>query len=155
MKDFLTIKFGIGLGNLNFGDSYEEVRNCLGKADDDIEDNDTRVWYFRSIGVNVYFSTVEGNVITGFETYNPKSILWGNKIFNMNLQDLLMLFHKKVGFPSEKKEYNDGDISFTFDSLECVLYFESNKLDSIQWSPFFDSSGDNFIWPTKKEHGLP
>ncbi len=92
MNDYLTIKFAIGLGDLKFGASRDDVELYLGdeyEIDDyEIDEyEDSIMWLYRRTGISLSFDAEENYVLVTLETDNHESLVWGRKVFKMSKED--------------------------------------------------------------------
>jgi len=147
----MTIKIGIGLDNLIFGMSQENVINIMDKPDkivktQPLQDFD---YYFDNQLIRISFDSSEDYRLYTIEVFNPKVIMCNQQLINKDKGEILALLKSNGYYEIEQEEYE------TFETLLCEelgseFSFEFNKLKSISFSPLFDDN-DEIIWPMKKE----
>lgn len=141
----IEIKPRIGLGDLHFGATMEEAERYLGKAEDvelldEEEGYTTSVWHYWEKGYSLFFNAEHNNVFSCVEIDNSDSILWGEKVFNLNEDELKELF-KKNGYTNIETEQQEwGEKRISFDDLLVDCYFENGRLTSINYGIYIDSN---------------
>ena len=128
-----------GLNKLQFGTSREEAEGLFGMAEEKemIESGDgdykTEVWHFWSKGFSLFFDENVSYRFTCAEIDNNKAELWGNPIFDLTEGEIISLFQKK-GFREIDSEVHEwGEKRVSFDDALVDLYFENNKLVSVNY----------------------
>lgn len=146
---FMEIKIGVGLDNLVFGMSQEEVKNILGIPDKvtDTEKENGIVYYFNNKLIKTKFDKDENLRLYSIEVYNPEAVLFNQKILNKTKNEIINLI-QDAGY--NKIEYEDYD---TFDTIFCeeiwsTFTFEFDRLRNIEFSPLF-KDGNKIIWPIR------
>lgn len=146
MKD-LTIKPLNGYGELPFGMSLDELINCLGKPDFQEElpslDDDNRLISFGydEFGLEIYLEGVTNTVISSFITYNEDSVLYGEKVFELDKKGVKELM-KKNGNAEYCEERDENGDCLIYDDLRLDFYFEDDELVEIVWAVTVDSQGN-------------
>ncbi|MDQ7095863.1 hypothetical protein REC12_19910 [Desulfosporosinus sp. PR] len=82
----MDIKIGVGLDNLIFGMSQEEVKECLGKPNkiSEKQKDDGIVYHYNDIQFKVKFDQKENSKLYSIEVYNPEVTLFNQKIIGKN-----------------------------------------------------------------------
>ncbi len=147
----LEIKPKIGLGNLLFGSTMQQVKSTLGTPEETEEITEeegfyTEVWHYWESGLSVFFDEDDNNLFSCAEVDNENATLWGKPVFEMSEDAIIMLFreHGFVDFDSEVHPWGEKRVSY--DDLLVDLYFERNKLVSINFGAIIDS-GQIIFWP--------
>jgi hypothetical protein len=144
----MEIKIGIGLDNLIFGMSQDEVKSILGMADKitETEKEEGIVCYFNKLLIKTKFDKNEDCRMYSIEVFNPEAIMFGQKIIDADMQKILKILESN---DCEKIEREDYD---TFETIFCeeiwsTFLFEFDRLRSVEFSPLFGDD-DKIIWPS-------
>jgi hypothetical protein len=154
MKD---IKVGIGLGNIKFGCSREELKKLIGKpseidtynASGEEEGYLTESWHYDEDEFSVSFDEEDNWKLTTIAVSSPNFELNGKKIIGLSIEETLeQLANEDLG-DNELDDLSDEHtnhklISFISSSLN--LWFENDKLSEIQWGVLWQDE-DTPIWP--------
>lgn len=147
--NIVEIKIGIGLDDLIFGMSQEEVKNILGKPDkvNDIEKNKGIVYYFYNELIKTKFDEEEDLKLYSIEVHNPNVLMFNQKVINKTKEEIKRLL---IDNGYAKLEYEDYE---TFETIFCediwaTFEFELNRLRNIEFSPLFKDN-ENIIWPDR------
>ncbi|HRS53386.1 MAG TPA: hypothetical protein P5250_01610 [Bacteroidales bacterium] len=155
---FIEILPFIGLSNLEFGITLEEVEKLLGPPDqsetlEELEDENeddfnTLMWHYEQPEFTLFFESDEDDakILTCIETSNTNSTLFGKKIFDMTEEEIIKLMNDN-GFENieiEDETWGEKRISFTDAIID--FYFENNELTSVSWgiSEEDDDENDNY-----------
>lgn len=148
MKDFLTIKPGVGLGDFKFGLSFESIKSLFGEpSEKGVADDGDVEWTYSGLDLVVYFSKDDEYRLNLIETRNTKATLWGGNIINLPREEMLDLFENQGIKSPEISDCNTGEFLFYYDECGCNVYCEFEKVQSVQMSALFDKDGDNYLWP--------
>ena len=146
----LEIRPHEGLNTLLFGTTRPEAEAAFGVAEEmeSIESGDgnykTEVWHYWEKGFSIFFDENVNYKFTCAEIDNPDAQLWGERIFDMNEEQITDLFKRK-GFTEIDREVHEwGERRLSFDDALVDLYFENNKLVSVNYGILSDD-GDNKI----------
>lgn len=144
----MEIKVGIGIENIVFGMSEEEVKNILGDPDKINEYKDINIinYYYNLKMINLEFDKDEGNRLCSIEVNNPKMTIFGNNAFYKTKEEIEMYLRDNGYFDFEYEDYD------TFETLFCeeiwiTFKIELNRVRSIEFGPLFNDS-DDIIWPS-------
>jgi hypothetical protein len=142
---------GVGLGELKFGDSQEQVKSALGEPEEieaETEEGDETVtWYYWEQGVTAHFSESEDYKLGVLQIDNPEATLAGKKYIGLAEKELLAAIEASDW--GEVEVDNDPDFA-TYTAWSKGVTFivptEDGAVASIQTSPLLDED-DNAIWP--------
>lgn len=147
----MDIKPKIGLGNLLFGSTMTQVKATLGEPEEtehitEEEGFHTEVWHYWEAGVSVFFDEDDNKLFSCAEVDNEEALLWGKPVFEMTEGEIIYLF-KQHGFAEyDAEDHPWGEKRVSFDDILVDLYFEKNKLVSINFGAIIDS-GQIIFWP--------
>lgn len=135
----IEIKPRIGLNNLNFGVSMPDVEKFLGKPQeiariDEMEEHKSIVWHYWSSGFSAFFDDNANGKFSCAEIDNKKALLWDQEIFLLTEKEIVKLFNKKGFKEIEIEQQKWGERRVSFDDALVDLYFESEKLISVNFS---------------------
>lgn len=156
-KNIKHIEPGIGLGELQFGMSQDDVKNLLGLPDEiEIYEYLTETkerheqWSFNELELEVYFSSEEEWKFDSISVNSNYYELWntikvGQKmkqvvqtLKDLKVDDYLCEDISTIESPDHKLfELNESDVN---------LWFDNRELSEIQWSPKFKDE-NTIIWP--------
>lgn len=145
----MEIKIGIGIEDIFFGMSKDEIKVILGEPDKIIrgavEDWITYEYFDKMI--RLIFSKEQNDKLITIEVHHQDILIFGENIFNKSKEEI-RLFMNNHGY--NVMEYEDYGTFETLASnkLHLTLEFEFNKLNSIEFSPLFKND-DDIIWPSR------
>ena len=143
----MEIKVGIGLDNIIFGMSQEDVVGTLGEPDkiSKVEIEFGIVFYFNKLLIKTKFDRREDNKLYSIDVYNPEVLMYDQKIINKDKDEIIELLningHKEI----KHEDYELFETVFCED-IWCTFMFEFNRLISIEFSPLSDND-KNIMWP--------
>ncbi|MCD4772118.1 MAG: hypothetical protein K8R41_01895 [Bacteroidales bacterium] len=143
----LEIKPKIGFGELNFGETSENIITYLGEAEEmeDIEDDDefnTVILNYSNQGILAFFEGVEKSVLSCIETENENVSLFGKMIFEMNEAEITELM-KENGFNEiETGVDEDGEKRLSFDDAMTDFFFIDDELVAVNWGVLINDQGE-------------
>lgn len=109
----------------------EEVENLEGEGD-----YKAIVWHYWNRGFSLFFDEGGKQTFTCVEIDNDEAMLWGERIFDMEEEDIIELFKTK-GFKEIDSELHEwGEKRVSFDDALVDLYFENGELVSINYGIF-------------------
>ncbi|MBK6963594.1 MAG: hypothetical protein IPH20_06490 [Bacteroidales bacterium] len=138
-----------GLDDLKFGDLPDNVEKILGKpgeienlGEEADEDLDTILWNYDKEGLSVFFEGKNNHVLSCFETDNRDATLFGQKVFDMNEEEITKLMNKEglTQIDSEVEEWGEKRVSF--DEALIDFYFQDGKLVTVNWGVFVNENGE-------------
>ena len=139
MKGFGEIPFGMTLDDavkvLGMPDFYEELS--------DMEETGNRSVYYEyeSLLTNIYFEGITKSVVACFETENPKSELYGTKVFDLNRKQVIELMHEN-GFSELEEEDEDGEHRVSFEDALIDFFFDGEEMTAVSWGVLVDDQGN-------------
>lgn len=143
----MEIKIGIGLDNLVFGMSQDDVKSILGepnKIDNDKYVSGSR-YYYNSKMITIRFDGDEDFKLFSIEVFNDEVIFFGQKVIGNFKKDIEKLLRDNGYSDFEYEDYVSFDTLFC-DEIYSTFNFEFDRLRSIEFSPLFID--DNVIaWP--------
>lgn len=147
MKDF-TIQPLKGYGEIPFGMTLDETVKKLGMPDfyeelSDMEETGNRsIFYeYEELETNIYFEGVTKSVVACFETENEEATLYGEKVFNLNKEAIIVLM-KEHGFKELEEENEDEELRVSFEDGLIDFFFEDDMLTAVSWGVLVDEQGD-------------
>ncbi len=152
-SDTTTIRIGLGIGQLFFGSSMEQVRSYLGEPeelDESFEPESTSIdWSYPSIGVDAYFSSDDELVLGTLRIDHPDATLLGEKVIHRPEAYVRSLLEQLIGSPKEEVMHFSDSPSFVrlmFSEKSIEFWFKNEVLDSVIWSCAIDDQGE-IVWP--------
>ncbi|MDL2227714.1 hypothetical protein LJC25_05080 [Bacteroidales bacterium OttesenSCG-928-K03] len=150
MKKFdysLTPK--VGIGNIKFGTTLEEVIKILGEADEMEEFNDedffnTTLLTYSELELDLFFEGSDKLVFSAIGVDNDESTLYGKKIFEMDEAGVIKLM-KDNGFKevdiNVDEEYDEKCVSFEDANFDFYFNNEGN-LVSVNFGVLVSEEGN-------------
>ena len=137
MEEIIEIKPHEGLSGLRFGSVMDDAEKIWGKPEEteNLESESGEksvVWHYWQKGISLFFEANSG-VFNCVEIDNEEAVLWGEKIFEINEEEIVELFHKKGIEVSETEDHDWGEKRISFDVLLMDLYFENDLLISVSY----------------------
>ena len=159
IKDIIP---GRGLGSLEFGMHRQDVKNMLG-IPNEIEryryttqlPDETEIWFYEDLNLDVSFSSDDEWKMDTISINSNFYNLWDSIYIGQNLSEAKLALVKK-GISNFKYEDLSNPESpdhklLEIDDKGLNLWFDDDKLNEIQWGPFFKN--DNKIdWPYKSNY---
>jgi hypothetical protein len=152
MKNTLEIKPLVGFGDIKFGASKQEVENYFGKPQEvemlesEEDSGETETWNYWDEGHTVYFEKLEGDVCFNFETDNEEATLFGKKVFELDMNEIIELMNGHDFQDHEIDDEEEGERILSFYDAMIDFVFDENGLGLISWSAGVDED-DRLIWP--------
>lgn len=157
MADIIEIKAGIGLGELKFGMSREQVQQLLGEP----EDKDTFVyeeegnaeaesWYYDSLDLSLEFDAEEAWRLVTIEINSTEHTLNNQSVVGLSK---MQLKHKLNDLDIQDWEHEELPLDeapthelLSSDQLGINFWFDEDAVTEVQWGPLFTNE-DTIIWP--------
>ena len=145
-EDIKDIRFGKGLGKIEFGMSKSELRDILGEPDEIEsmdEDSDEEVtvnWHYDQHELSVTLMEVEEWIVVMIAVSSPNYLLNGNALIGKSKSDLMNTINKLGEVKTEDlstSEIPDYEVD-TVDTVAANFWFENGLLSEIQWSPLWE-----------------
>ncbi len=153
MKEILEIKPLVGFGELKFGISQDEATKVLGEPEEtetmDVEGDihEVEVWSYWEEGHSLYFEKDLDNICTNFETDNEQATLFGEKVFELNKEEIIALMKKNEYHKFELEREDDLDeVILFFHDAHMQFVFEEDSLVLVSWGVAMDNE-NNILWP--------
>ena len=147
MKDF-TIKPLKGYGEIPFGMTLDETVKILGMPEfyeelSDMEETGNRsIFYeYEELATNIYFEGITKSVVACFETENEEATLYGEKVFDLNKEAIVVLMEEH-GFKELEEENEDDELRVSFEDGLIDFFFEDDMLMAVSWGVLVDEQGD-------------
>ncbi|MBO7286696.1 MAG: hypothetical protein J6U85_00535 [Bacteroidales bacterium] len=129
-----------GYGDIKFGMSIDEVVNVFGtpsnleELEPIIEGNEiTSVLYdYEDLAVSICFEGTDKMLVSSISTISEDATLFGEKIYNMNRNQIIDLM-KKNGYKEFDEEEQEGDTCLIYDELMLDFYFNEGELIDVVW----------------------
>jgi len=129
----------IGVNELKFGNTKEEIIEVIGAADqfeiiEEEEEVFTEMYTYPKYQASLFFEGNETEMIfTSCDTENRDIYLFGNKVFDMSEAEIkqMMKEHNFQDLEIEDEEWGEKRLSY----LDAMMdfYFENEELVSITW----------------------
>ena len=151
------IKAGIGVGELKFGISKDNVKKILGEPENrekysysNSEKDLTETWYYKGLGLNISFDE-EDNWRLCLITIESETYILQNQIFiGKDKKEILSKLKKLEIIDIEYEDMSTIESPthelYSSDSLGINFWFDYNKLTEIQISPLFIDN-ETIKWP--------
>lgn len=145
----MTIKPGIGINNIKFGMSENQVLNLIGKPSkiiiDEDDDDKNPVYQYNELKLRLTFYNEYGGKLGYIRTSNPKIEINKKPIIGVQIEDVFK------SYDLEKKDWNE-ELYFTFncyfnEKIWTTLNEEYGMVTDIEYGYLFDIKGENPIWP--------
>lgn len=139
-----------GLGDLLLGMKQTEVIKLIGEPDEkeSIKDEpgfDTTIFMYHDLGLTLFFDTKTDPTLNSIETDSDEIELWGEKIFQMNENELKQLFSSKGFTLPEIEEHEWGEKRVSYEDAILDFYFENDHMTSICiGAPVYDNPNYSF-----------
>lgn len=142
----MTIDIGVGLGDVVFGMTPEDVIAVLGQPEKIDPDFET-TYYYNDFLLTLYFDPDQDCKLHYISVYNPEARLFGERLINQRKTDVLAILRGQ-GCTDLKFEDDCHDEKVRSGSTETTFTFEFGRLRSIQFGALFDQD-DQRIWPER------
>lgn len=137
-----------GFGEIPFGMSLDDAVKVLGMPDfyeelSDMEETGNRSIYYEydALETNIYFEGITKSVAACFETENPKSVLYGTKVFDLNRKQVVELMREN-GFSELEEEDEDGEHRISFEDAMIDFFFDGETMTAVSWGVLVDDQGN-------------
>lgn len=135
----LTLVPLIGINNLKFGCSPDDVIKCFGEPEetedlhDELLNDNAVVYHYWDMGLSFFFSVREHQQLSSIEIDNKDALMFGKKIFELSEKEAVELFKQHKFKLSESEMHEWGEKRLSFDDANVDLYFANQKLVSINF----------------------
>ena len=136
----------LGLNLLKFGTSIEQAKSVFGEPEEqeeiknEINNSGSLVYHYWEQGFSLFFNSNSNLTFTCAEIDNSNTLLFGQRIFEMDQAQIIELFEQN-NFPlSETEDHEWGEQRVSFDEALVDLYFENDALRSINFGLYTEES---------------
>jgi hypothetical protein len=139
----MTFSFEIhllkGFGAFNFGQTADEALKLFGQPEetqtleDDILKTSSYVMHYWTLGISLFFDNLKNKTFTSVEVDNLGTLLFGEKIFELNEKEFSDLMKQNGYKLSETEQHTWGEKRLSFDDVCLDCYFENSRLSSINF----------------------
>lgn len=147
MKNFIIEPLK-GFGDIPFGMPLDDAVKELGMPNyyeelSDMEETGNRSIYYEyeDLATNIYFEGITKSVAACFETENDKSVLFGTKVFDLNLSQVIELMREN-GFSELDEEDEDGEHRISFEDGMIDFFFDGETMTAVSWGVLVDDQGN-------------
>ncbi len=135
-----------GCSGIPFGLPVEELVAQLGEPEeiDHIDTDDqmnTIVLHYWDLGLSVFFEGTSRPVLSCFETDDLEALLFGQKVFTLNREQVIALM-KVNGFETFELEEEEGEMRLSFEDALVDLFYDGEELLAINWGVYVDEAGE-------------
>ncbi len=141
----LTVRLFEGFGNIDFGIRTPELVELLGEADsveeitDEDDEEQTFMHTYEELLTSFFISGEDQKkILTSCDTENPDTLMFGNKVFEMNEQQIIDMFKEKELLEYETAKEEWGETRLSFPELLCDFYLQDGKVISLTWGFRFE-----------------
>lgn len=145
------MKLGTGIGKLKFGATMEEIEELMGEPEE-IEESDEedefehQAWNYWEEGYSLYFDKEDDYRLSCIETANPETTIFGQKIFDLDLNEIKELFAQNGLKDPETEKLETGETRLSYEREMIDMYFDENKLIAINFGVFINDDLE-VQWP--------
>jgi|ERR1041385_6920196 hypothetical protein len=152
MADLLTIKPGVGVGDLRFGATRDEVRTIAGAPTETLpseEDAGSELWIYEDAAIALGFAAEENMRFVSCETYSMKALFNGESLVGLGREEAEAALERAGADEGVfiADDENEGDGQIAVPRLGLNLWFAEHGVESVGWGVLFDDD-DNVLWPT-------
>lgn len=157
MIDIKQIKPLVGLGQLQFGMSREEVRQLLGEPEDvdeysfsGAEDDRSESWHYDELDLSMSFDAEDDWRLITLAVSSDAYTLEGKALVGLNREELVSTLND-IGI-HDLEEENENTLEMPGHELVSDhakflnFWIEDGTVKEIQWSPLFNDD-DEAEWP--------
>jgi len=152
------IKIGVGLGDIKFGISREDLTKLIGEPDEkdlynasgEEEGFLTESWHYDELEFSVSFDEEDNWRLTTISTSSPDCKLKDKALIGLSIddaQETLEPFNLGDNSLDDLSEDGENQKLLTFLSSSLNLWFEDNELSEVQWGVLWKTE-DTPHWPS-------
>ena len=148
------IKIGIGLGEIKFGCSREELKRIAGEpteidtynASGEEDGYLTESWQYDEDEFSVSFDEEDNWRLTTIAVSSPEFKINSKKIIGLSMNKVLQALENENLGDNELEDLSDNHKLISFINTSLNLWFENNQLSEIQWGVLWNDE-DTPAWP--------
>lgn len=146
------IKLGMGVGQLQFGISMDDVRAILGEPEEiekseDEDDFEHQAWNYLDKGYSLYFDREDDYRLSCIETDRPGLTLYGEAVLGKSPEEIRDLMQRN-GHPAVEEEPGDeGELRLSYEHEMIDFYFVENTLAVVNFGVFIEEDSLEVQWP--------
>lgn len=134
----LELLINEGFENIKFGASMEEVTAAFGSAGetdmvDEDEETDVVIWHYWDKGISVFFEQEAGFRFSCAEVSNENTTIWGEKVFEMDKDQIKALFEQHNFKEIETETHDWGEERLSIIDAMVDFYFENGEVVSVNF----------------------
>lgn len=154
-QNIKEINLGVGLGELKFGMTRDEVVSLIGKPEDidmiDGEgDNDMESWHYDTKEFSLLFDEDYGWRLVSISVSDPFFTLFGKSIIGMSKSDLLQFLEYNEMEISDEEDISEEDENLQLieiDEAGILIWLNEDEIIELQFLPDVEEDGETLIWP--------
>jgi len=134
----LNIHIGVGLDDMKFGMSEENIVDIYGKPDKIYltEDENTR-YVYNELLLELSFEKENNNLLGWIEVHNPNALLKGQQLIHLTKEKVLSFLSTFINEEPEIDDYGSF-LSITYNDIWLELQFSFDRLRNINFGDIFD-----------------
>jgi len=153
VADLSTIRPAIGIGDLRFGATRDEVRTIAGEPSEIVpsdEESGSELWVYENAAVALSFASEENLRLVSCETFSAKSTFNGEPLVGLDREAAEAALERAgadEGLFLADDDEEDGSGQIAVPRLGLSLWFEGGAVESVGWGVLLDDD-DKVLWPT-------
>ena len=148
------IKPLVGLGNLIFGLSRENVKDIIGDPDeiekyDHVDNTTNECWTYNTLKIELTFSSEDNWLLGAIDIYSPDAKINSHKIIGLSEEEFIEAFDNyEIGVIEFDEEDRSYDLySYYCENSNISFWLNKGMVEGFTLMPKFDESGENVVWP--------
>jgi hypothetical protein len=153
-----NVKLGVGLENLKFGLTREEVIAAIGEPDEiekfnseEEEDGQSEAWHYDELDLSATFDELDDWKLTSLAVSSPEYLFEGINLIGLSQQEVVQQIETMDLGEIEIEEITDEEGAVqelgSLPEVSLNLWFENGSLTEVQWGPFWDDEDEGYNWP--------
>jgi len=139
----LEIKPNIGLSDIKFGVTKNTIVALLGvpKEKESLKEegvDEVEIWHYSDLGYSLFFEHGQLPRLASIEVYHEDAILFGEKIFDLNEEEVIELLKKNNYSDLDAEDHEWGERRLSSDELNMDFYFQDGELVTINYGIYID-----------------
>lgn len=151
------IKQGVGLGEIKFGMTRDQVKAVLGEPDDvdqysdsDLDDDASESWHYDELEMSLSFDEDADWKLVTIAVSSPNYEFNGKKLIGLGSDELMAELAKLSLGEFETDDWSSEEIPdhklVSFPDAQMNFWLEDGELTEIQWGPLFLDE-ETIQWP--------